>query len=103
MSYTREQIEAMALDVRKIQGRGDLCQAIFQLLAENDALREDAARWRYARTILAIEHIEDAVKLCSGGIPEEVNNLRADQSIDAARHPVHAAITGEEVKEQSDE
>lgn len=45
MKYTREQIELLAV------GNGVVCKSVLrQLLAENDALREDAERYRFLRS-----------------------------------------------------
>ncbi|RPZ37432.1 hypothetical protein IPC563_05330 [Pseudomonas aeruginosa] len=56
------------------------------LKAENEALRKDAERWRYARTILPYEVIQDAQKdLESWNVGvSEAENKRCDEAIDAA-------------------
>ncbi|MHC9284125.1 ead/Ea22-like family protein [Pseudomonas aeruginosa] len=57
-----------------------------RLKAENEALRKDAERWRYARTILPYEVIQDAQKdLESWNVGvSEAENKRCDEAIDAA-------------------
>ncbi|HBP6007044.1 TPA: hypothetical protein L6A19_21610 [Pseudomonas aeruginosa] len=57
-----------------------------RLRAENEALRKDAERWRYARTILPYEVIQDAQKdLESWNVGvSEAENKRCDAAIDAA-------------------
>ncbi|MGS6394319.1 hypothetical protein ACVG01_17215 [Pseudomonas aeruginosa] len=57
-----------------------------RLRAENEALRKDAERWRYARTILPYEVIQDAQKdLESWNVGvSEAENKRCDEAIDAA-------------------
>ncbi len=47
--------------------------------------REDAERWRKARTIFSIEDIERANLELRGNCPTEEENLKADAAIDAAR------------------
>lgn len=56
------------------------------LLAERDALAKDAARWRHARSILAVDAIETAQSeyINFGLPPAESESIRADQAIDAA-------------------
>ncbi len=57
-----------------------------RLKAENEALRKDAERWRYARTILPYEVIQDAQKDFESwnvGV-SEAENKRCDEAIDAA-------------------
>lgn len=51
-----------------------------------EALRKDAERWRYARTILPYEVIQDAQKDFEswGGDVSEAENKRCDDAIDAA-------------------
>lgn len=58
MKYTTEQIEVMALDVRKIQGRGDLCQAFFQLLAQRADLLEAL---KNAQALMPCKMYEEAI------------------------------------------
>lgn len=57
-----------------------------RLRAENEALRKDAERWRYARTILPYEVIQDAQKdLESWNVGvSEAENKRCDEAIDTA-------------------
>lgn len=57
-----------------------------RLKAENEALRKDAERWRYARTILPYEVIQDAQKdLESWNVGvSEAENKRCDEAIDSA-------------------
>ncbi|MFU6622682.1 ead/Ea22-like family protein [Pseudomonas aeruginosa] len=57
-----------------------------RLREENEALRKDAERWRYARTILPYEVIQDAQKdLESWNVGvSEAENKRCDEAIDAA-------------------
>lgn len=85
-------------EVAELQAHFDECRSvgndmieqheaeITRLRAELDAKSKDAARWRYARTILAIEHIESAYELCGhpSHVPNEEENARADQAIDIA-------------------
>lgn len=61
-------------------------QAILKLIAEVEHLRKDAERWRYARTILPYEVIQDAQKdLESWNVGvSEAKNKRCDEAIDAA-------------------
>ncbi|EQB8440320.1 hypothetical protein [Pseudomonas aeruginosa] len=61
-------------------------QAILKLIAEVEHLRKDAERWRYARTILPYEVIQDAQKdLESWNVGvSEAENKRCDEAIDAA-------------------
>lgn len=88
MKYTREQIEDCARDLKEesanaenaLFGSNDKAALMLrQLLAEVDALREDAERYRWLRD----EHIGDD--------PESINLDRApgqrglDAAIDAAR------------------
>lgn len=47
MTYTREQIEKLALRLSDDCGMEGASAVIRQLLAENDALREDAERYRW--------------------------------------------------------
>lgn len=56
------------------------------LLAERDALKKDAARWRHARSILTVDAIETAQSeyINFGLPPAESESIRADQAIDAA-------------------
>lgn len=56
------------------------------LLAERDALKKDAARWRHARSILTVDAIETAQSeyINFGLPPGESESIRADQAIDAA-------------------
>ncbi|HBO5316094.1 TPA: ead/Ea22-like family protein [Pseudomonas aeruginosa] len=63
-----------------------LLDEIDRLKAENEALRKDAERWRYARTILPYEVIQDAQKdLESWNVGvSEAENKRCDEAIDAA-------------------
>ncbi|EOZ0486022.1 ead/Ea22-like family protein [Pseudomonas aeruginosa] len=63
-----------------------LLDEIDGLKAENEALRKDAERWRYARTILPYEVIQDAQKdLESWNVGvSEAENKRCDEAIDAA-------------------
>lgn len=76
MKYTREEIESAADWMDDVHAMADMLR---QLLAENDALREDAERYRWLRD----EHIGDD--------PESINLDRApgqrglDAAIDAAR------------------
>lgn len=60
---------------------------IEQLLNQEGSYRNDAERWRYARTILSVEDIEKAYELCGRPRhrPEEVESERADKAIDIAR------------------
>ncbi|HFH2965895.1 hypothetical protein [Pseudomonas aeruginosa] len=65
---------------RKLEAERD------RLKAENEALRKDAERWRYARTILPYEVIQDAQKDFESwnvGV-SEAENKRCDEAIDAA-------------------
>ncbi|HEH9252920.1 TPA: hypothetical protein SH731_004131 [Pseudomonas aeruginosa] len=57
-----------------------------RLRTENETLRKDAERWRYARTILPYEVIQDAQKdLESWNVGvSEAENKRCDEAIDAA-------------------
>ncbi len=50
-------------------------------------LREDAARWRKARTIFSIEDVERADRDMrkTGSVPSEEENIKADAAIDTAR------------------
>lgn len=59
---------------------------VSSLRAELAAKSKDAARWDYARTILAVEHIEAAYELCGhpAHVPSENESVRADQAIDIA-------------------
>jgi hypothetical protein len=82
MSYTREQIESTAHYAEDTAAMADMLR---QLLAENDALREDAERYRWLR-----ERDVDAIS--KGGIfvgmtPENyvMNGSDCDELIDAAR------------------
>jgi len=59
-------------------------QIIADLQAENEALRKDAERWRYARKFLSIEDIERWASEMKGHVPSEEENLKADATIDAA-------------------
>ena len=63
------------------------------LLAERDALRKDAERWRKAREILPVEAIKIAHSdfVNFGLPPDEKENVRVDDAIDAAM----AKATGE--------
>ncbi|MFU5479522.1 hypothetical protein ACM7V8_28495 [Pseudomonas aeruginosa] len=65
-----------------------------RLKAENEALRKDAERWRYARTILHYEVIQDAQKdLESWNVGvSEAENKRCDEAIDAAIVSVPAEL-----------
>jgi hypothetical protein len=56
------------------------------LRAELASVREDAERWRYARTVLADDDIKRAVRECGKGHqPHEEENRLTDAAIDAAR------------------
>lgn len=64
--------------------------AVADLIAERDALREDAERWRHARQILIVDQIEAGQFdyenwIASGGQVDEEESKRADEAIDAAR------------------
>lgn len=70
--------------ILKLIAEVDLLSA--RLKAENEALRKDAERWRYARTILPYEAIQDAQKdleIWNVGV-SEAENKRCDEAIDAA-------------------
>lgn len=56
------------------------------LLAERDALKKDAERWRHARNILTVDAIETAQSeyINFGLPPAESESIRVDQAIDAA-------------------
>ncbi|MBG3986157.1 ead/Ea22-like family protein [Pseudomonas aeruginosa] len=71
-----------------------LLDKIDRLKAENEALRKDAERWRYARTILPYEVIQDAQKdLESWNVGvSEAENKRCDEAIDAAIVSVPAEL-----------
>lgn len=84
MSYTREQIERAAKLIEET-GNKIGAKAIRELLAENDALREDAERYRWLRA-------RDVDSISKGGIfigmtPENyvMNGSDCDELIDAAR------------------
>lgn len=64
----------------------DHAAEIARLRAEADALRVDAERWRYARSILTIAAIEDCQAEYGGcaNKAEEWVSARADEAIDAA-------------------
>lgn len=49
-----------------------------------EQLERDAARWRFARTMLSIEDIEETYRNCYGhGFrPSERESIRADEAID---------------------
>ncbi|HCF9878187.1 TPA: hypothetical protein NI794_005377, partial [Pseudomonas aeruginosa] len=62
-------------------------ETLLPFFAEDyEALRNDAGRWRYARTILLYEVIQDAQKdLESWNVGvSEAENKRCDEAIDAA-------------------
>lgn len=91
MIYTREQIEDEAKWV-ELDGYARAGATIRQLLAENDALREDAARYRMVRSrnwneseFCVVTHPKANVKLgafCPSG---ENLDCWVDEAIDAAR------------------
>lgn len=60
-----------------------------------EQLEKDAARWRFARTLFAIEDIEHAYRDCYGmGFqPQEEESRRADEAIDCVMedHVVQSA------------
>jgi hypothetical protein len=65
---------------------GDLALELVALRAELASVREDAERWRYARTVLADDDIKRAVRECGKGHqPHEEENRLTDAAIDAAR------------------
>lgn len=70
-----------------MSAREYLLSEIETLLRDNEELRQDAERWRYARTIFAIDDIETAYALCGhpSHIPDESESVRADHAIDIAR------------------
>ncbi|MBM9949910.1 ead/Ea22-like family protein [Pseudomonas aeruginosa] len=71
-----------------------LLDEIDGLKAENEVLRKDADRWRYARTILPYEVIQDAqedFESWNVGV-SEAENKRCDEAIDAAIASVPAEL-----------
>lgn len=60
--------------------------ALPSLLAELEAARKDAGRWRHARKLLTVDDIEGAQGAFDsfGGIVSESECLRADTAIDTA-------------------
>jgi hypothetical protein len=65
---------------------GDLALELVALRAELASVREDAERWRYARTILGDDDIKFAAQETrKWHKPTEEENLLTDAAIDAAR------------------
>lgn len=78
MTYTREQIEVAAQNAAEC---GPVQQAIIrQLLAENDALRDDAERYRY---VAPMQGFHDFVIHETGCYVDDL--VSATRAIDAAR------------------
>lgn len=84
MSYTREEIEQ---NIEAFEKAGACFDAdmLRHLLTENDALREDAERWEYARTIISEAEIREAAEGDRLGLNRGRFASHSDESIDAAR------------------
>lgn len=99
MKYTREQIEDCAHDLKEesanaenaLFGSNDKAALMLrQLLAENEALREDAERWRYARDNcdMSLPDRKDIWFVTDSGHRINVNSWSVcenERAIDAAR------------------
>lgn len=91
-SYTDEEIHEL-IGARMSQG-GAPIEEVLAVAQYVIKMGRDAERWRFARTIFAIEDVERVAEEMRGSASTEEENAKADRAIDEAMDARTSATNG---------